>query len=255
MDKLKDKTILIGKEPGNGRLLISVNINGQPKNTVLGELGSVPNSVSRCKPSEGVAHCKIHIGNDGALMITNLKPQNVTYVNDIEIETKKITPSSKVTIGSEKFPLDIKVIVDTAKKLIPALPREAKSIKHLEKVWQEFESNMEEIQIRQLRKSNRRMLPIMLGSASSVLAAILATCSSLSTLYVTIPISFICFSMYFKIYFEKDTTIEDRKKANDQLFDKYVCPHDDCHHYLSTQAYRVIKQNKKCPFCGGEWKE
>ena len=81
LDNLRGKTILIGKEPGNGRLLISVNIKGQVKNTTLGEMGCVPSCVSRCIPSDGVAHCKIDIDISGNITLTNAKPQNTTCVN------------------------------------------------------------------------------------------------------------------------------------------------------------------------------
>ena len=36
IDNLKGKTILVGKEPGNGRLFVSVKINGQPKTAAIG---------------------------------------------------------------------------------------------------------------------------------------------------------------------------------------------------------------------------
>lgn len=40
MERLRNKTILIGKEPENGRLLISIKINGQIKNAVMGNINS-----------------------------------------------------------------------------------------------------------------------------------------------------------------------------------------------------------------------
>ena len=90
IENLKGKTILVGKEPGNGRLFVSVKINGQPKTAAIGEMNSVPNSVSRCKPAENTAHCKIEVDATGNLIVTNLKPQNVTYVNGAEIVSKKV---------------------------------------------------------------------------------------------------------------------------------------------------------------------
>ena len=90
IDILKGKTILVGKEPGNGRLFVSVKINGQPKTAAIGEMNSVPNSVSRCKPTENTAHCKIEVDNSENITVANLKPQNVTYVNGAEIVSKKV---------------------------------------------------------------------------------------------------------------------------------------------------------------------
>ena len=69
-DNLKGKTILIGKEPEQSRLLIA--IKGTSQITTLGQIGSVPNSVSRCKPTEGVAHCQIEIDLRRHFNCTNL---------------------------------------------------------------------------------------------------------------------------------------------------------------------------------------
>ncbi len=255
MDRLKNKTILIGKEPNQGRLLLSININGQNKLTALGEPGSVPNCVSRCKPAEGVAHCKITIDGNGSLTLVNLKPQNTTYVNGSEILSKRISAGADVTLGKDRYPIDITRILDSAKKVVeisqPAQPAKPLSIKHLEKVWLNYERTTEEIAIQVQKKGKRRMLPMVIGSASGLVAPLLAAVLGTSTLYVTAPISIISFIIYFKVYNEKDTSIEERKAAQNKLIDNYVCP--KCKHYLGQQPYKVLRQNSKCPYCGNPW--
>ena len=49
MDSLKGHTILIGKEPGQGRLLVALAGNG--RTAAIGLPGSVPASVSLTFPS------------------------------------------------------------------------------------------------------------------------------------------------------------------------------------------------------------
>ena len=83
MDKLKGKTIYIGKEQEHGRLIVAVQ--GYNETAQLGSPGSVPKSVSRCMPSEGVAHAKISVDPNGDMTLVNMKQQNVTYVNGAEI--------------------------------------------------------------------------------------------------------------------------------------------------------------------------
>lgn len=256
MDQLKGKTIFIGKEPGQGRLLVALKINNQWKATAIGSLGSVPNSVSRCLPLEGKAHCSIAIDANGGMVITNLKPQNVTYVNGVEYNSKKITENCHISLGKDNYSLDLAVVFDAITKLMAALPPEPKSIKHLEKVWDEFETTNDAITLRQQQKANRRMLPMLIGSVSGLIAPIMAIVSSTATLWVTAPISIVSFLIYFKNYTEKDTSVEDRKAALNKFIDNYVCPHEKCnHHYLGNQPYKVLRQNKKCPYCGGEWTE
>lgn len=93
MERLKGKTILVGKEPGQGRLLVAVLETG--KAAAIGSPGCVPNSVSRCKPADGVAHVKITIDQSENMVLTNMKPQNVTFINGTEIVSKHVTATNK----------------------------------------------------------------------------------------------------------------------------------------------------------------
>ena len=63
MQNLKGKNILIGKEPGAGRLLVA--IEGTQFNTAIGPANSVPATVSRCMPAQGTAHARISIDAGG----------------------------------------------------------------------------------------------------------------------------------------------------------------------------------------------
>ena len=114
MERLKGKTILIGKEPGQGRLLVAIQGNG--KSAAIGAPGSVPACVSRCKPSEGVAHAKITVDQTGNMTITNMKPQNVTFVNGSEIASKRVSSSNTVELGKDRFSINLPVVIETAKK-------------------------------------------------------------------------------------------------------------------------------------------
>ena len=154
IDNLKGKTILVGKEPGNGRLFVSVKINGQPKTAAYGEMNSVPNSVSRCKPAENTAHCKIEIDTTGNLIVTNLKPQNVTYVNGAEIVSKRVKPDGMLELGKDRYLVSVSTILETASKIVakvsptPPPPPEEYSIKHLQKVWDDYNNGLRDIKIR-----------------------------------------------------------------------------------------------------------
>ena len=121
LENLKNKTILVGKESGNGRLFVSVKINGQPKTAAIGDMNSVPNSVSRCKPAEGTAHCKIEIDATGSMVVTNLKPQNVTYVNDAEIVSKKVKQNGVIELGKDRYPVNVNTIIETASKIVTSV--------------------------------------------------------------------------------------------------------------------------------------
>ena len=143
MERLKGKTILIGKEPGQGRLLVAIQGNG--KSAAIGAPGSVPACVSRCKPSEGVAHAKITVDQTGNMTITNMKPQNVTFVNGSEIASKRVSSSNTVELGKDRFSINLPVVIETAKKIVtvvgpqppqpPTNPTKKFNISHLKRVW------------------------------------------------------------------------------------------------------------------------
>ena len=256
MERLKNKAIFIGKEPGQGRLLIAMNVNGQMKAAALGMVNSVPASVSRCKPGESVAHCKIEIDAKGAMVVTNMKAQNVTYVNGAECISKKITEKSSISLGADMYSIDIKEILETAKKLVgtmPPPPPSPKSIRYLEKVYDEYETALESIAYRQQEKGKQRMLPMIISMSSGALSVILGLVIPGGVVYITGAITVISLFIYIKMYNEKDNSIEEKKAANNKYIDNYVCPH--CEHFLGNQPYKVLRQNKNCPYCKGAWKE
>ena len=77
--------LIIGRDASTSQLRITM---GQQSKT-FGVAGSVPMTVSR-------QHCSLTINPDGSYRITNLKPQNVTFVNGVEIMAKTIINSSLI---------------------------------------------------------------------------------------------------------------------------------------------------------------
>ncbi|MCD8305976.1 MAG: FHA domain-containing protein [Prevotella sp.] len=251
IDSLKGTAILIGKEAAKSQLGIVVTANGKKMVAVAGSPGSVPNSVSRCKPAEDVAHCKIDISEGGKMTITNLKSANATFVNGLEVDKKTINPTDKIMLGKDRYCLDLNLVLTTAVRLVASSAPKQYSIKHLERVWNEYEKRTEAIQRRQQRMNKWRMLPLMIGSLSSITAAV---CGAMSlgniSLYITIPIAVLSFVIYFVTFIRKDTSIDDRKKATKDLYKKYVCPNPDCRHFMGMIPYEILRQNKKCNYCG-----
>lgn len=250
---LEGKTILIGKEPGSGRLLVAVKGVGT---VTIGPDGCVPASVSRCKPAEDAGHCRLSIDQNSVMTLTNLKPQNVTYVNGMEIITKRVTADSNITLGKDRYAVDLNTVLEAARKLVKQKkPTEALSIKHLEEVWNAYEHMMEEIAEKQRKRARYRILPILLSSASTTISALIAHFFGVQTLWVSIPISVLITIIYVISFMAKDTSMEDKNKANDYLIENYVCPHADCKHFLGYSKYKIIRQNKICPYCRQPIKE
>lgn len=255
MDRLNGKTILIGRDPGVSCLLIAIKENN--KTASLGTPGSVPYSVSRCRPSEGVAHAKIEFDENGEMTLYNMNPNNSTFVDGVEISICRINKNNSIELGKDKFKLKLSSIFDLVQKNLPHLPFD---ISHLKDVWEKYESEMDRIVMAQQSLSKKRMLPIMVSSASGILSGVGALVS-LSSLWVTLPVTGIVSLLYFKNYNTKDTSYEERRTANNEFQQKYVCP--SCNHFFGNLGYDLLKNQLKnpkdhkmyCPKCKCEFVE
>ena len=207
MERLKNKTLLIGRDPAKNSLLLAVKENN--KSTVIGSPGSVPKSVSRCRPAEGVAHVKIEIDDKGEMLLYNMNPNNSTYVEGNEISIKRITGGSNVELGQDRYRLNIPIVLEAAKRLIPSKPLD---ISHLKGVWKNFEEEDDRIALRQQEMSKKRMLPIMVSSTCGILSGLIAV-AELNTLWVSLPLTMVVSVLYFKNYNPKDTSHADKKNA------------------------------------------
>ena len=245
MERLNNKEILIGREPEMGRLMVAITINGQHKSAVLGEFKSVPDGVSRCKPSEGRAHCKLAIDDNGRMVVTNLNMANYTYVNNHEITIKSVTADAQLQLGAVKFPVSLASVVNVAKGLLPEIPKEY-SIKHLEKVWEEYDKRTKkERKINNLFNSVRGLLTlfaILMGSLGDGVVR--------NILYVVAVI------MALFLFYDLLVGRSDKKRDERQIdFEgKYVCP--GCNKYLNGgnfQPYRRLQENTSCPYCRCKW--
>lgn len=239
MDRLKGKNILIGRDPEKSNLLVSVVENG--KSFTLGALGSVPHSVSRCRPNEGTAHAKLAVGEDGKMTIYSLNSNNSMYVDGVETGVKEMGPRSRVELGMDRYRLNLKEILDGASKIVPSLP---KDISHLKEVWDKYDAEQDRIVLAQQEMAKKRMQPIIVSSASGIVSGI-AACVELSTLWLTLPVTAIVSYLYYRNYNSKDTTHEDRKSATKEFQRSYVCP--SCGHFLGNLQYDVLKNNLTNP--------
>lgn len=244
MKTLKNRTILIGRDPEKPRLLAAVAVGGKMK-LVAVDSSVIPNSISRIQASANTAHCKIDIDNNAEMTITNLKDANITIVDGVSVVSRRITPSSKITLGKDDYVLDLNRVVAAVKGAIGI------DITPLKKVWEEYEAKGDAITKRQQDLNRRRMLPMLIGVGSGLVSAVLGALSPQIVLPVTLPIMVISLIICVKNYRQKDTSVEERKKAKDWFTDNYVCP--ACKKFMGNEEYKLLAQRAKCPRCGAEF--
>lgn len=256
MDKLKGKTIFIGKEPGQGRLLIALRNNGEIKTGTIGRANCVPNCVSRCKPSENIAHCKIEIGTNGEMTITNIKEENVTYINNVEVLSKRISLTDTIALGKDRYAVNVKAVLEVANNILE--PTEY-SITPLKAVWEQYHNSC--MKLKKMQRKNATIkslyLPlIVLSGGVSAAIRFLGLDEDISN-----PISYFAgglafFFLFYGLYLTiTDRSIEKQERINDKFQAKYICPNPKCNHFLGQQPYNILRQNKNCPYCKVKWVE
>lgn len=265
MERIKNKTILIGKDPSEGRLLVAI---AGGKVAAIGAPGSVPASVSRCRLAENIAHAKITVDNNGNMILANMKPQNVTFVNGSEVVSKRITSDTRVELGKDRFNVNLPLVIDTAVKLASLINSNSSSqqqqqqpqpqkevqtynIKHLERVWNEYHNSLKELRAKQ-KKIN------LIRSGCGIF-----TMCAMPCIFFLGPVGYaltgvgIIGNIYSFVGLKNDNTPEEQEKLTEEFQDSYVCPNPDCNKFFGNTSYRLLKKqySMKCPYCKSNFVE
>ena len=265
MEKLKGTTILIGREEGNSRLMITVSDGRVKKSAYIGQPGAVPNTVSRCIPAQNIAHCSIAIDHNGTMTISNLKAKNVTYVDGTAVARKAVTASDCVELGSKKYSISIDTILKAAEKIMaaPSTPQpnapqqqQAYSIGHLEKVWNDYQKGLEELQDEQIKVNMMSRVPMAFTIGAGAITALANSFDwPAPVLYFTTALTIIGFvvfvyGLYVSMKFHNGT--EKRRQLTDDFKRDYNCP--NCGNFLGNTDFFIIKNRGVCPFCRCKFK-
>lgn len=239
---------LLGKEEGAHRLEVKV---GQ-KSFVVGSPESVPKSVSR-------SHCLLTVdfSDDSkrtvkSIVVKNVKTQNTTYVDGLEVEQKAIKENSLVQLGFERYKLDVPSIVAKLRQLLPEVKVEY-SILPLKNVWEEYDRTKLAITTSSVKSANRQRLQGIL----SMFGMLVGFIPGVPTLFRIVIIgAALLMAVYFFIKGSVGDPVHKRLHDLDEdLRKRYVCPNPECRHYLGQTPYDVLRQNKSCVYCKCKYKE
>lgn len=225
--------ITIGRDGQSGKLRMTVG----KQTSTFGEAGSVPQSVSQ-------EHVRLTIGDDGSLVLTNLNPENDTYVNHRAVERKRIVEGDRIVLGGEHYHLSW----DMLKPFIPKMA----DISPLEQIWHDYQQQRLDMQIRERRFNTLRSATGLITTLAVVLGAVTGRDNPLFMgLYIAAGvISLVFFVIAFrassKIPMQQNQLTEDTKH-------RYKCP--ACGSLLTLQDYDMLRQTKGCPHCGAIWKK
>lgn len=261
-DTLYGKEIFVGRESGSDRLLVYLSINGQIKAFQIGSPGSVPKSVSRAIPNQKKAHLLIKIDNTGNITVTNLKPENVTFVNGSQIVSKRVSEDDRIEMGTAHYLLPLNQILTftsqlTTSQLHNSLPDtshlkpEAFNISHLEKVWDDYKNGLKEIKDKQ-KKIN------LVRSGCGIF-----TMCAMPTIFFLGPIGYILTGIgvignaYSFLGMKRNDPEEEKERLIEVLEKNYICPNPDCKRYFGVMKYSLLKSqhHMSCPYCKSKFVE
>lgn len=273
MENLKGKTFLIGREPGKGRLVIA--IQGSNEVCYIGNPGSVPDSVSRCYPSDGKAHAKLMVDHQGIGVVSKISEKNIMFVNGQEVVSKRVTSSNTLQLGKDRFAVPLSQVVAVAKKIQGHIPEESGNnkatihqttngpnnppisvappdnkpgtfnISHLQYIWDDTQSKKKELQQKQ-KKVN------LIRSGCGVF-----TMCAMPCIYFLGPVGYVLTgigiigNLYSFLGLKNDDTQENIEKITEDFQDRYTCPNPECGKFLGNMRYNLLKKqtSMKCPYC------
>lgn len=221
---------------------------------IVGRKGNQPFTITDMSVSG--KHLKLTTLSDGNVEVEDLGSSNGTFIDGVRIIKKVVGRNTTIQMGP-KYTFKVSDVLPEAPKVsaqqlqnAPAQPKPVPeySIKHLKRVWDEYEETIAGIKEKSLQMQKKRMIPMMLGSFSGIISAFVGHGA-----FITIPIAIVSFIFLFMAYNEKDTSHEDTKAAKDALINKYVCPNPECHRSLPHLDYSLLSQNTNCPYCKCKW--
>lgn len=255
--------IKIGREPVNSRLLITEG----NRTAYIGDNGSVPNSVSR--NTNDKCHCVLIVDNNGNMKIKNGKSENLTFVNGTQVEEKAVNESSTIQLSNAKYTVSVSDILKALKNAATANvgtggntpqkpapqpnPTNEVSIKHLEEVYKQHAHILKQI-------NNKYAYYGIVQSVSGILTPVSMVCvfiPGLEKLRFNIIIITVVLSIIFFIF--RALTVGKQAKEleaeNNRFFQTYVCPNNDCKHFVGNKPYMLLRQDPGCPYCKAKYKE
>lgn len=213
-------------------------------------------------PTVSREHCWLTDNGDGTWTLQN-KSQQGTFVDGKQILKTKVTADTLIKLSdtttvkvADLLPIQQKIVTPPPPPVPSAgnKPKEAPtySIRHLEKVWNDYHDKQLEIKNRQrsigLLRSASPMFTIGSG-AIATMAKTMGWGDGIFGVTIVLTIFGLVLMVYSFIKGVKDKSIEEQEKATEDFQHHYVCPNPECRHFMGNQAYSIIRQNKTCIYC------
>ena len=234
--------LIIGREKGVEKPRLAIFHDGQT--LFYGTPGSVPKNVSR-------EHCRITVGEDSKMIVEDITDNNFMYINGVDCKRRKdVSINDVIELGPSKYRLDLDAILKSIST------RQVYSIGHLKGVYDKYQKEKMDMQVKQGKMGAASMLPMIVSSLSVLLMLVLQ--NKLPGVIRAILLTIAIAGMIFFFIYRSRTAESNPKKVkelDEQFREKYVCPNPMCGHFLGATPYKELLKNKGCPYCRAKFKE
>ena len=194
----------------------------------------------------GRTHLKIKYLTDTDLLIEAIDPNSFTYINDIRIKLKHLTPMDSILLGD--FKLDTKKLFEDIIKIVRNSRTDyTNEFKHLRTVYNIYERRVSTLK----RKS--QLFPMLIKSAFTfgaiVIAYFMIKDQQLRNLIMTIAG---LLGGFLTLVIREDAKVRDEIDILTlNLESEYKCP--KCEKSLTNKRWQHWAAKKKCDNCDAIW--
>ncbi len=223
---------VIGRQHGTNCLLMIIQGQGYP----LSNNGTVPKTVSS-------SHCKLTVDNNGIWKLSNIKAELDTFVDGLQIDTKQVTPNSRVELGANHFVLNMHKVEAIINNIMPPVF----SLRPLEQIWKEYDEKKMHMQNKEMKIANFQRLQ----GALSMSAMLLGFIPDLGIFrWIIIGLALLIAVFFFIRGSQVSNSLPMKlKKLNEEFEEKYICPNPNCPRFLGYRPYNQLQYDKGCPHC------
>lgn len=223
---------IIGRQHGTNCLLVTIQGKGYP----LSDNGTVPKTVSS-------SHCKLVVDDEGKWTLSNMKSELDTFVDGLQIDSKRITSKSRVALGSNHFVVDMQKVETIINKIAPHVF----SLRPLKQIWDEYDKKRTDMQNNEMKIANYQRLQ----GALSMSAMLLGFVPELGVFrWIIIGLALLIAVFFFIRGSQVSNSLPmKQKKLNEEFETKYLCPNPDCPRFMGYRSYKQLQFDKGCSLC------
>ncbi len=174
------------------------------------------------------------------MIVEDLTDNNFIYINGADCKRKgNVSLSDTIELGPSKYRLDMDIIIKTLSS------KQSFSIKHLESIYDGYQKDRFDMQVKQGKLNALSALPGVLSMTSIGLAVFIENARIIMIIIAAI------FALFFAlIRYRNASKIPIRTRKMEESFrEKYVCPNPACGHFLGGVPYKELLKNRTCPYC------